>query len=197
VVSGDEGEKNLAADGKPSATDANTTVRGSLYRPSAEEWVNTAEILYRQVRTSAPEWGDAVQDAILKYFESDTGLDYDPERVPLATFLLGVARRLVQDGRKREARRAEIGGRMEAGKTEAIDPRPQYDAALYAGQIKDELRAADASGDLSDVASGIEACGDEPDANQQIADRFQTTAGQVNNWKKRLRRFGKRYERPK
>jgi DNA-directed RNA polymerase specialized sigma24 family protein len=164
-----------------------------LYRPSEEEWTCTAEILYRQIRTSAPEWGDAVQEAILKYFESDTGLDYDPGRVPLATYLLGVARRLVQDGRKKEKRRAEIGGRVDP---EAVDPRAQYDAALYAGQIKEQLRASDASGELSDAVSGIEACGGEPDENRQIADRFQTTASRVNNWKKRLRRFGKRYERP-
>ena len=165
-----------------------------MYRPSEEEWRCTAEILYRQVRTSAPEWGDAVQEAILKYFESDNGLDYDPRRVPLATFLLGVARRRAHDGRKKEKRRAEIGARMDA---EAVDPRAQYDAALYAGQIKEQLRASDASGELSDAVSGIEACGGEPDENRQIAERFQTTAGRVNNWKKRLRRFGTRYERPK
>jgi hypothetical protein len=166
-----------------------------LYRPSEEEWRCTAEILYRQISTCTPEWGDAVQDAILKYFQSDTGLDYDPERGPLAAYLLGVAGRLFQDGRKKEIRRAGIGGRMESASV--VDPRSQYDAALYAGQIKDQLRAAEESPELSRLASGIEACGDEPDVNQQIADRFQTTASQVNNWKKKLRRFGRRYERPK
>jgi len=79
------------------STGANTTVRGFLYRPSVEEWTSTAEILYRQIRSCTPEWGDAVQDAILKYFQSDTGLDYDPQRGPLPAYLLGVARRLVLD----------------------------------------------------------------------------------------------------
>jgi hypothetical protein len=168
-----------------------------LYRPSEEEWTSTAEILYRQIRTCAPEWADAVQDAILKYFQSDTGLDYDPQHGPLPAYLLGVARRLVLDGRKKKKRRAEISGRIESTKKEAIDPRSQYDAVLYAGQIKDKLRASDADPELSQAISGIEACGDEPDENQQIADRFKTTVGRVNNWKKKLRRFGKRYEKPR
>ena len=168
-----------------------------MYRPSEEEWTCTAEILYKLVRTSTPEWGDAVQDAILKYFQSDTGLDYDPQRGPLPAYLLGVARRLVFDSRKKEKRRAEIGGRIESTEAEAIDPRSQYDAALYVEQIKDKLRAPDADPELSQAVSGIEAYGDEPDENQQIADRFKTTVGRVNNWKKKLRRFGKRYERPR
>src|SRR5215467_16333361 len=113
---------------------ANTTVRVCLYRPSEEEWIRTAEVLYRQTRTCTPEWGDAVQDAILKYLQSDTGLDYDPQRGALPTYLLGVARRLVLDGQKKQRRRAEIGGRIESTKTEAVDPRPQYDSVLYADQ---------------------------------------------------------------
>ena len=80
-----------------------------MYRPSEEEWACAAEILYRQIRTCTPEWGDAVQDAILKYLQSDTGLDYDPQRGALPTYLLGVARRLVLDGRKKQRRRAEMG----------------------------------------------------------------------------------------
>jgi DNA-directed RNA polymerase specialized sigma24 family protein len=168
-----------------------------LYRPSEEEWTRAAGILYRQIQTSTPEWGDAVQDAIVKYFQSDTGLDYDPQRGPLAGYLLGVARRLVLDGRKTEKRRAEIGERLAAGKVEAIDPQPQYDAVLYVDQIKDQLKGADADPELRQAISGIEAFGDEPDENQQIADRFQTTVGRVNNWKKKLRRFGKRYEKPR
>ena len=183
--------------GKMPRRGANTRVRGCLYRPSDEEWTCTAEILYRQIRTCSPEWGDAVQDAILKYFQSDTGLDYDPERGPLPAYLLGVARRLVHDGRKKEKRRAEIGGRIESTRTEAIDPRSQYDAVLYVDQIKDRLKAPDADPELSQAVSGIEACGNEPDENRQIADRFQTTVGRVNNWKKKLRRFGKRYEKPR
>ena len=170
---------------------------GSLYRPSEAEWTCTAEILYRQIRTCTPEWGDAVQDAILKYFQSDTGLDYDPQRGPLPAFLLGVARRLVVDGRKKEKRRAEIGGQVESTKAETIDPRSQYDAVVYVDQIKDKLRALDADPELSQAISGIEAFGDEPDENRQIADRFKTTVGRVNNWKKKLRRFGKRYEKPR
>jgi hypothetical protein len=168
-----------------------------LYRPSEEEWTCTAEILYRQIRTCTPEWGDAVQDAILKYFQSDTGLDYDPQRGPLSVYLLGVARRLVLDGRKKEQRRAEIGERMESSKAEAIDPRSQYDAVLYVDQIKDKIRASEADPELGQAISGIEAFGDEPDQNQRIADRFQTTAGRVNNWKKKLRRFGRKYEKPR
>lgn len=170
---------------------------GLLYRPSEEEWACTADILYRQIRTCTPEWGDAVQDAILKYFQSDTGLNYDPQYGPLAAYLLGVARRLVLDGRKKEKRRAEIGRRIESPDPEAIDPRSQYDAVLYVDQIKEKLRASDADPELTQAISGIEACGDEPDENQQIAERFQTTVGRVNNWKKKLRRFGKRYERPR
>jgi len=168
-----------------------------LYRPSVEEWTSTAEILYRQIRSRTPEWGDAVQDAILKYFQSDTGLDYDPQRGPLPAYLLGVARRLVLDGRKTEKRRAEIGERFASSKAEAIDPRGQYDAVLYVDQIKDKLEAADADPELSQAVNGIEAFGDEPDENRQIADRFKTTVGRVNNWKKKLRRFGKRYEKPR
>ena len=168
-----------------------------MYRPSEEEWAYTAEILYRQIRTCTPEWGDAVQDAILKYLQSDTGLDYDPQRGALPTYLLGVARRLVLDGQKKQRRRAEIGGRIESTKTEAVDPRSQYDSVLYADQIKDQLRASDADPELSQAISGIEAYGDEPDENQRIADRFKTTVGRVNNWKKKLRRFGKRYEKPR
>jgi hypothetical protein len=168
-----------------------------LYRPSEEEWTCTAELLYRQIRTCTPEWGDAVQDAILQYFQSDTGLNYNPQRGPLAVYLLGVARRLVLDGRKKERRRAEIGRRIESIKTEAVDPRSQYDAALYVENIKDKLMASDADPDLSQAIRGIEACGDEPDENQQIAERFRTTVGRVNNWKKKLRRFGKRYEKPR
>jgi hypothetical protein len=179
------------------STGTNTTVRGSLYRPSEAEWTRTAEILYRQIRTCTPEWGDAVQDAILKYFQSDTGLDYDPQRGPLPAFLLGVARRLVVDGRKKEKRRAEIGGQVKSTKAETIDPRSQYDAVVYVDQIKDRLRASDADPELSQAISGIEAFGDEPDENRQIADRFNTTVGRVNNWKKKLRRFGKRYEKPR
>ena len=154
-------------------------------------------MLYRQIRTCTPEWGDAVQDAILKYLQSDTGLDYDPQRGPLPAYLLGVARRLVLDGRKKEKRRAEIVERIESTKTEAIDPRSQYESVLYVDQIKDELRASDADPELSQAISGIEACGDEPDENQQIAHRFNTTVSRVNNWKKKLRRFGKRYEKPR
>ena len=90
-------EIKTESDGKSTSTGANTTVRGFLYRPSVEEWTSTAEILYRQIRSRTPEWGDAVQDAILKYFQSDTGLDYDPQRGPLPAYLLGVARRLVLD----------------------------------------------------------------------------------------------------
>ena len=133
----------------------------------------------------------------MKYLQSDTGLDYDPQRGPLPAYLLGVARRLVLDGRKKEKRRAEIGERVESTKTEAIDPRSQYDAALYVEQIKDELRASEADPELSQAIDGIEACGDEPDENRQIACRFNTTVGRVNNWKKKLRRFGKRYEKPR
>jgi DNA-directed RNA polymerase specialized sigma24 family protein len=138
-----------------------------------------------------------VQDAILKYFQSDTGLDYDPQRGPLPAYLLGVAKRLVLDRRKKEKRRAEIGERIESTKAEAIDPRPQYDAVLYVDQIKGKLRASDADPELGQAISGIEAFGDEPDQNQQIAECFNTTVGRVNNWKKKLRRFGKRYEKPR
>jgi RNA polymerase sigma-70 factor (ECF subfamily) len=176
---------------------ANTTLRGFLYRPSEQEWTCTAETLYSQIRTCTPEWGDAVQEAILKYFQSDNGLDYDPQRGPLPAYLLGVARRIVLDGRKKEKRRAEISGRIASGNAEEIDPRSRYDAALSVDQIKDKLRASDADPELSQAISGIEAFGDEPDENQQIADRFQTTVGRVNNWKKKLRRFGKRYEKPR
>jgi len=189
--------KKTAPHGETPQLGANITVRGCLYRPSEEEWTCTAEILYRQIRTCTPEWGDAVQDAILKYLQSDTGLDYDPRRGPLPAFLLGVAGRLVLDGRKKEKRRAEIGERIKSTKKDAIDPRSQYDAGLYVEQIKDELRTSDADPELSQAISGIEACGDEPDENQQIADRFNTTVGRVNNWKKKLRRFGKRYEKPR
>src|SRR5215467_6017222 len=142
---------------------ANTTVRVCLYRPSEEEWIRTAEVLYRQVRTCTPEWGDAVQDAILKYFQSDTGLDYNPQRGPLPAYLLGVARRLVLDGRRKEKRRAGIDERIKSTKTESIDPQTQYDAVLYVDEIKDELKASDADPELSQAIRGIEACGDEPD----------------------------------
>jgi len=138
-----------------------------------------------------------VQEAILKYFQSETGLDYDPQRGPLPAYLLGVARRIVLDRRKKEKRRAEIGGRIESTRAETIDPRSQYDAALYVDQIKGELSASDADPELSQAIRGIEVFGDEPDENQQIADSFKTTVGRVNNWKKKLRRFGKRYEKPR
>jgi DNA-directed RNA polymerase specialized sigma24 family protein len=138
-----------------------------------------------------------VQEAILKYFQSETGLDYEPQSGPLPAYLLGVARRIVLDRRKKEKRRAEIGGRIESTQAETIDPRSQYHAVLYVDQIKNELSASDADPELSQAIRGIEVFGDEPDENQQIADFFKTTVGRVNNWKKKLRRFGKRYEKPR
>jgi DNA-directed RNA polymerase specialized sigma24 family protein len=168
-----------------------------LYRPSNEEWTCTADILYKQIKTCTPEWSDAVQDAIVKYLQSDTGLDYDPERGPLAAYLLGVARWLVVDGRKKDKRRAELDKRVESTQTGTVDPRSQYDAVLYVEHIKDQIRASATDPELSQAVSGIEACGGEPDENQQIAGRFNTTVGRVNNWKKKLRRFGKRYEKPR
>jgi DNA-directed RNA polymerase specialized sigma24 family protein len=166
-----------------------------LYRPSEEEWVATAVELRRWIRRADPgawaEAADAAQDAVLKFLESDHGLGYNPAIAPLHRFLCGIAKNLMKEQRKTAKRRAENNSQIESLKAGSVDPRSQYAAGIFVGQIKKEIESNDAASGLGPVLSAMEECCDEANVNQEIARTRNVSVDRVVTDKKRLRRFGK------
>jgi DNA-directed RNA polymerase specialized sigma24 family protein len=166
-----------------------------LYRPSEEEWVTTALELRRWIKRCPPEaWaeaGDAAQDAVLKFLESDHGLGYNPAIAPLHRFLCGIAKFLMKEQRKTGIRRAENNSQIESQKTGSVDPQSQYAAEIFIDQLKKAITSNDAASGLSPIISAMEECHDEANVNQSIANARNVSVESVVNDKKRLRRFGK------
>jgi len=160
-----------------------------------ERLLVTAEIALLPYKgVPCPEPQELVNCVFSRYLSSPTGLNYDPRKSRLDTFLAGVLKKILLE----EIRKAHVASLSmdDADLTDSlqtilpkIDPSESYINTKF---IEEIARFLESDPELSElflaIVDTVETSDDNRNINQKLAQRLRRTVSQVVNDRKRLRR---------